>query len=237
MTLVDNNISAGNASWTFEGISSDFESHVEKSVPLYNFGHDLVCKYSDFFITSRDSRIYELGCSTGALTRKLLKWHSERPGLKIVGIDPIQDMIDAAASRGAGDPRGLYLCEDALAVDMSGADMIVSYYTIQFVPPRIRQELINKIYNSLNWGGAFILFEKVRAPDARFQDYANQVYTDFKVDHGFSAENIVDKTRSLKGVLEPFSTDGNLGLLKRAGFVDMMTLLKWVCFEGFLAIK
>jgi tRNA (cmo5U34)-methyltransferase len=27
-----------------------------------------------------------------------------------------------------------------------------------------------------NWGGAFFLFEKVRAPDARFQDYAVQVY-------------------------------------------------------------
>ena len=29
---------------------------------------------------------------------------------------------------------------------------------------------IKKIYKSLNWGGGFIMFEKVRAPDARFQD-------------------------------------------------------------------
>jgi tRNA (cmo5U34)-methyltransferase len=38
-------------------------------------------------------------------------------------------------------------------------------------------------------------------------------------------------------VLEPFSTQGNLDLLSRAGFKDVMTLIKYVCFEGFLAIK
>ena len=45
------------------------------------------------------------------------------------------------------------------------------------------------------------------------------------------------KTRSLKGILEPFSTQGNLDLLSRAGFVDVMTVQKYLCFEGFLAIK
>ena len=28
---------------------------------------------------------------------------------------------------------------------------------MQFIPPRFRQEIINKIYKSLNWGGAFII--------------------------------------------------------------------------------
>ena len=45
------------------------------------------------------------------------------------------------------------------------------------------------------------------------------------------------KSNSLKGVLEPFSTSGNLSLLKRAGFKDIMTVFKYGCFEGFLAIK
>ncbi len=48
---------------------------------------------------------------------------------------------------------------------------------------------------------------------------------------------MVNKTRSLKGVLEPFSTRGNVELMERAGFVDIMTISKWVSFEGFLAIK
>mgnify|MGYP001499342982 FL=1 len=66
---------------------------------------------------------------------------------------------------------------------------------------------------------------------------ATAIYTDFKIEQGYNADEIVSKTRSLKGVLEPFSTQGNLELLKRAGFVDVMTIMKYVCFEGFLAIK
>ena len=115
--------------------------------------------------------------------------------------------------------------------------MILSYYTMQFINPRHRQDVFNKVYESLEWGGAFVLFEKVRAPDARFQDIASQLYIEFKVDNEFNETEILGKQRSLKGVLEPFSTQGNFDLMKRAGFVDMMTIMKSISFEGFLAIK
>ncbi len=109
--------------------------------------------------------------------------------------------------------------------------------TIQFLPPRVRQTLIDSIYTSLNWGGAFFMFEKVRAPDSRFQDYANQVYIEFKLDNGFSEAEIINKARSIKGVMGPFSSQGNIDMLRRAGFTDIVTIQKYVCFEGFLAIK
>ena len=82
-----------------------------------------------------------------------------------------------------------------------------------------------------------MLFEKVRAPDARFQVMMTGLYTDFKLDNGYTSEQIVAKTRSLKGVLEPFSTQGNMDLMKRAGFEDITSVMKYVCFEGTLAIK
>ena len=81
------------------------------------------------------------------------------------------------------------------------------------------------------------MFEKVRGPDARFQDIFTSIYTDYKLEQGYSAEEIVNKAQSLKGVLEPFSTQGNLDLLARAGFVDVTTVMKHIPFEGFLAIK
>ena len=109
--------------------------------------------------------------------------------------------------------------------------------TVQFIDPSIRQNLIDKIYLSLAWGGAFFFIEKVRGSDARFQDILNQFYNEFKLDNGFSYEEILNKTMSLKGVLEPFSSEGNLGLLKRAGFQDIMTVMRWGCFEGVIAIK
>ena len=81
------------------------------------------------------------------------------------------------------------------------------------------------------------MFEKVRGSDARFQDIMSNLYVNFKTEMGFSASEILGKAESIKGVLEPFSTDGNIGLLKRAGFVDVMSIYKKICFEGFFCIK
>ena len=111
------------------------------------------------------------------------------------------------------------------------------YDTMQFVKPEYRQTMINKIYKSLNWGGAFIMFEKIRASDARFQDMYSIIYNDFKLKNGFTPSEIVHKTRSLKGILEPFSDYGNCSLLKRAGFVDYITVFQWMSFKGYLCIK
>ncbi len=89
----------------------------------------------------------------------------------------------------------------------------------------------------MNWGGAFLLFEKVRAPDARFQDIYNDWYNTYKLSKGYSPDSILAKTQSLRTVLEPFSTQGNIDMLRRAGFVDITSVFKFMCFEGFLVIK
>ena len=81
------------------------------------------------------------------------------------------------------------------------------------------------------------MFEKIRASDARFQDMYSIIYNDFKLKNGFTPSEIVHKTRSLKGILEPFSDYGNCGLLKRAGFVDCITVFQWMSFKGYLCIK
>jgi tRNA (cmo5U34)-methyltransferase len=229
-------IAAANAQWTFGGdVSKTFDAHVSKSVPLYNAGHELVLTISDFFV-SDESVIYDMGCSTGPLTHALADRHSKKRA-RFIGIDTEQGMIDQANKRVGNLSNLEFHCSNIFEEELDPSDLIVAYYLVQFIKPRMRQQFFDKIYASLNWGGALLLFEKVRAPDARFQDLATTVYNDFKLAQGYTGEEIVAKTRSLKGVLEPFSTLGNLDMLARSGFVDMMTVMKWVNFEGFLAIK
>ncbi|MDB5860285.1 MAG: type 12 methyltransferase [Ramlibacter sp.] len=233
---VDANINQHNAGWSFENISEDFDSHIRKSIPLYDSGHTVVCHYSDFFLKP-DSLVYDIGCSTGSMLTKLAARHPHNCDLRLVGVDTVADMVGKARQLAAKDQRLSFIHANALDLEFEPADMIIANYTIQFLPPRVRQTMIDRIYQALNWGGAFFMFEKVRAPDGRFQDYANQVYVEFKLENGFSEAEIINKSRSIKGVMEPFSTQGNIDLLKRAGFVDIMTVQKYVCFEGFLAIK
>ena len=232
---IDDNIDAQNAAWTFKGIEKDFENHIRKSIPLYDYGHDIVCSYSDFFLSQNDSLAYELGCSSGTLIKKLLAKNKNK-NLKLVGIDNESGMINHCKSTFI-DKRVTFQCKDLKDFKFLKSNLIISYYTMQFLHPSLRQGVFNNIYESLNWGGAFIFFEKVRANDARFQDYQNQLYIDFKLSNGFKESEIINKTKSLKGVLEPFSVEGNHGLLNRAGFIDYMTIFKSISFQGFLAIK
>ena len=108
---------------------------------------------------------------------------------------------------------------------------------MQFILECHGQDLFNIIYERLNLGSAFFLFEKVRAPDARFQDMMTTIYHDYRLRNEFFSEEIMATKQSMNEELDPFSTVGNLGLLKRAGIVDIMTVLKYVNFEDFLAVK
>ena len=236
---VGDKIAAHNAAWNFSGnVSEFFTEHVRRSVPFYEVGHDLVCRISDFFITSPSGSVcYELGTSTATLLTKLVRHNQHKKHVRWVGIDCIPEMIQEA-KRNTGELENIELVlDDIVTYDYEPSDFIVAYLTVEFIPPRLRQELINKIYGTLNWGGGFVMFSKVRAPDARFHDMMTALYNEFKTEQGFTGDEIVNKARSLKGVLEPFSTEGNLGLLRRAGFEDIMTIMKYVCFECFLAIK
>lgn len=231
------NIKTSNASWSFSGeVVEKFDSHIEKSVPLYKEGHQLISNTSDFFIKN-DSVIYELGSSTGELLNKV-KLHNQdsKPNAKYIGIDIEKDMVNLANKK-YKNQHIEFVNDDIVEFDYQKSDMMISYYTVQFIRPSVRQLLIDKIYNSLNWGGAFLFFEKVRANDARFQDITTALYNEYKISQGYSFEEIMAKTRSLKGVLEPFSTQGNIDMLQRAGFKDIISIHKYICFEGFLAIK
>ncbi len=239
MVNVGDGLAAGNANWTFGGdVARQFDDHVSKSVPLYHEGHNIVCAVSDFFVKA-DSVVYEIGCSTGALTSKLAEHNAAKTGARFIGLDVQPNMIEQANKRSQKDGANnvSFLTEDALLFDFEPSDLIVAYYTVQFISPSHRQDLFDKIFESLRWGGALLLFEKVRGPDARFQDMLTSLYADYKLDQGYNPEEIISKTRSLKGVLEPFSTQGNIDMMKRSGFSDIMSVMKYLCFEGFVAIK
>lgn len=236
MNKVGDGLKAENANWKFSGeVAENFDQHVSKSVPFYEEAHTLICNISDYFI-SDDSTCYELGSSTGGLSIKLAEHNKSKPSARFIGIDIEEDMVSISSLK--DKPNNVeFVCDDITQIEMGKADLIVAYYTVQFIRPKQRQLLVDKIYESLNWGGAFLLFEKVRANDARFQDIMTGLYNDFKISQGYSSDEIMSKSRSLKGVLEPFSTEGNIDMLKRAGFTDIMSAMKYVCFEGFIAIK
>lgn len=242
-TVTDRTMEAGDsisvapARWTFgDNVAEKFDDHISKSVPLYSEGHSQILALSEFFIRE-DSVCYELGCSTGKLIAGLASRHRDLGSAKFVGVDVEAEMVKHATSTYSALANLSFLVDDVSEFEFEKADMILSYYVMQFVPPKLRQGIYDKIYQALNWGGALVIFEKTRADDARFQDIFSTLYSEFKLTNGYNPEQILSKTLSLKGVLEPFTHSANVEFLKRAGFVDIMCFQKYLTFEGLIAIK
>ena len=233
---VDKNLFAKNSSWSFDkNVPKEFDKHIYKSVPMYHQMHWLCEELSDFYIKN-DSTIYDIGCSTGALIKKLSDRHKNKKKTKFIGIDIVDKMIKFAKKNNNAKNIS-FIKKDLTNYKFKNTDFIISFYTMQFIRPRDRQNLINKIFKSLNWGGALFLAEKVRSYDARTQEQMTTIYEEFKLFNGFSEKEITAKKKSLKGILEPFSSNANIQMLKRAGFKDVSSVAKFICFEGFLAIK
>ena len=78
-------------------VVSNFENHINSSVPFYKISHDLTLKMSDFFIKN-NSKYYDLGCSKGNLVKDIFLRHKSK---KIVctGIDESKEMILAAKKK------------------------------------------------------------------------------------------------------------------------------------------
>ncbi len=60
-----------------KNVPKKFDKHIYKSVPLYHQMHWLCEQLSDFYV-KEDSIIYDIGCSTGSLLKRLALRHKEK---------------------------------------------------------------------------------------------------------------------------------------------------------------
>lgn len=239
MTQVGDGIEAGNADWRFDGaVSARFDQHVKKSIPLYHECHQLIAHTSDYFIQEQGLCL-EIGCATGALTCLLAQRHQNKSGAKFVGVDREATMVAQAKQRAQklNLNQVNFHVASAETIQLEPCQLVISHFTFHFLPLKTRFELTREIWQNLELGGAFILFEEIRANDARFQDILNGQYYEFKLEQGYSQEEIFAKKRSLKGILNPCTSHENRNLLKQAGFGSIQTVFHYACFEGLLAIK
>lgn len=236
MNKKNKKIFAERSAWTFDkNIAQKFDYHINKSIPLYSEFQWIACQLSDYFL-KEDSIVYDIGCSTGTFLKLLAHRHKNKKKIKFYGLDIVKSMIDFAKKK-SNYKNIQYINKDISNFKFKKSDLIISFYTIQFIHPKKRQNILNKIYKHLNWGGGLFFVEKVRSYDARTQDMLTNIYEEFKINNGFSLKEITNKKHSLKGVLEPFSTNANILMLKRSGFKDISSVGKFINFEFFLAIK
>jgi tRNA (cmo5U34)-methyltransferase len=231
---VGDGLRAEPGSWSFGGeVAERFDAHIARSVPYYAETHRLVEQLSDVFV-SPGSRVYDLGCSTGALTARLAARHHDRT-LEVIGVDREPQMVASARRRCVAFPSVTIVDADLASFDLLSADLVVAHYTLQFMTAAGRRHVVERAARALDGGGAFLLFEKVKSSDAQFDALMIEQYHEWKRSQGYTDAEIGAKARSLEGVLEPLTPEQNRDMLRAAGFRSATTVYRWLNWEGLLA--
>lgn len=227
----------GVSNWKFDkNVVPIFDEHVRKSVPMYDEIHYLITDIAGWFLQD-NTNVYDIGTSTGEVILNLINTYKTKE-INYIGIDSSEDMCRKANERFNNYKNVKILNQDVtINFKFENASLITSVLTVQFIPETKRQNLINKIYEGLNKGGAFILIEKVIGSNARFNEIWIELYHQLKLRNGLSEKHVFEKARAIRGVLKPYTVKENIEMLEIAGFKDIDMFFKWNNFAGFIAIK
>jgi tRNA (cmo5U34)-methyltransferase len=217
-----------------EQVTRVFDDMINRSVPGYELLVKLIALYTDIFVTE-SSRVYDLGCSTGVVSRVIAQQVATRRCV-IHAIDNSPAMIKRCKKTHV-DLDIDWQCQDIESITVENASMVVLNLTLQFVEPQQRSQLLTHIYQGLNPGGILVLTEKVKFEDVDTQQTMTDLYQAFKKVQGYSDLEISQKRSALENVLIPDSVDTHRQRLQASGFTKIYTCFQCFNFISLLAVK
>jgi tRNA (cmo5U34)-methyltransferase len=221
-----------------ENVVAVFPDMIARSVPGYALLLPLIGQIASRYAQPH-SRCYDLGCSLGAVTLALRR-QIQQPGCRITAVDNAPAMIEQCREiigrSGPGLPVELVEA-DICQIPIKQASVVVLNFTFQFVPPSLRHDLIQHIYDGLLPGGALILSEKVLFEPAELDDLLVTLHHDFKRANGYSELEISQKRTALENVLIPETVPQHQVRLRQAGFASTGLWFQAFNFVSLLAVK
>jgi tRNA (cmo5U34)-methyltransferase len=210
--------------FSFDTIT-DFDDHIAKSIPNYHLLNDSVRDLATFY-AKEDFSIVDLGCSTGKLLESI-PFEGTKLGIDISG-NLLPESHDEVQ----------YVQKDLRSFKNLGKtpSLVISLFTLQFLPLADRPNILSLIYDELAEGGAFIWAEKVHEPEGELERIMNSAYYDFKRLH-FSASEIMKKERDLRPIMQTNTSIRNLTMAENAGFTVGTMFWKFYNFEAWLFVK
>jgi len=214
-----------------------FADMIQRSVPGYETILKSIAMYCMQY-AQQDSRIYDLGCSLGAVAITAAKSVSTKK-CKIIAVDSSKPMLqkcrEIIENEKLTDKIQL-LQKDIQELEIERASVVISNFTLQFIPRSSRLHIVKNIYKGLNTGGVFILSEKFKGEESK-DEFLIDHYHAYKKINGYSNKEIQRKRQALKDVLLPDSVIDIENRLKSAGFTKIIKWFQCFNFASFIAIK
>ena len=199
----------------------EFDKHINASIPTLD-QLDVLVKRVIYDMAQEDTCVVDLGCSTGRVLRSAPK----RDGAIYIGIDKDMDNEDSDGV--------VFWQQDITHEALPKSSVIISMFTLQFLPPHKRQNMLKKIHDALVCGGVFIFAEKTHANNPRI-DTLNQTALMVHKTANFTSDDIVQKQIGISPIMH-LRTEAEL-FKELAIFDDVSTIWAWGGFRAVVATK
>ena len=224
-----------------EKVVDVFQNMINRSVPHYAFVVNMTGEISKKFVQN-GSNCYDLGSALGASTFSVLQNNLDK-NFQIFAVDNSEAMIEKsriffekfrAASKNVSVE---FVLSDIDSVDFHNASFVVLNFTLQFVSVEKRTQLIQKIFDGMNKGGALFVSEKIKFADAHEELFNDEMHLAFKKLNGYSDLEISQKRTALEKVLIKETFEEHESRLKEVGFIDVYKWFQCFNFVSFVAVK
>jgi len=234
-TLYQNEDSSG--SFRFDqSVVEVFDDMIRRSVPGYGLTLEMIGVVAKRAFGTEGGVAYDLGCSLGASMFPIL----EQTSAQVIGVDLSPEMLTQAEERLAPRFPERYTLQNADLTDYvftHKARLIVSNFTLQFLPLEQRLSLLQNVYNTLEPGGIFLMSEKLLAANEAENELLVDLHHTFKAAQGYSKMEIAGKREAIENVLIPETKETHLTRLQALGFQTPACWYQCFNFNSFLAVK
>lgn len=228
------------ASFSFdEQVASVFPDMIKRSIPGYSHILGMTGVIAKRYVPE-GGRIYDLGASLGATTLSVAQQLKHLNDVAFITVDTSAAMTERCAAILAENlpQRSITnLCGDIRSLEYQPCDLILLNFTLQFLPPKDRQPLLDKLFQALRAGGALVMSEKVHFQDPRQAQLLYELHHDFKRANGYSDIEISQKRTALEDVMLTDTPETHQQRLLDTGFSFTSQWFQYLNFASFLAIK
>lgn len=221
-----------------EAVANVFPDMIRRSVPGYENIITMIGLFAEQYVQN-NSRCYDLGCSLGAATLAM-RHHIHQNDVSIIAVDNSKSMVERCRNNIDKDTSKAdveILCNDIQNISINEASMVVLNFTLQFLEPELRLDLLKKIYQGMNTGGALILSEKITFIDLIQRDTNIQLHESFKKANGYTDLEVSQKRSALENTLVPDTLETHQQRLADIGFTKVVPWFQCFNFVSILAIK
>jgi len=221
-----------------EKVAAVFPDMIKRSAPGYATTIAQIGVLAGKY-TQPDSYCYDLGCSLGAATLSM-RHKIDQPNCRIIAIDNSVPMLKRCRQHltfDSGKVDVSLICADIRNIPIQKASLVVMNFTLQFIPPDHRFDMLQNIYDGLLPGGVLLLSEKVRFSDPQRDHLLTELHHDFKKVNGYSALEISQKRSALEKVMLPDTVSQHHERLAAVGFRRSEVWFQCFNFASILAFR